>query len=75
MNLNGKRIGGVENFEEEGESSGRVARVFFAEDFGSMVFPEVVQRSPDMWPMINDRLIVGAVGDFPGFADSWLVWG
>ena len=42
MNLNGKRIGGVENFEEEGESSGRVARVFFAEDFVAMVFPEVV---------------------------------
>ncbi len=65
MNLNGKRIGGVENFEEEGKSLGRVGYVFLAEDFGSMVFPEVVQRSPDMWPMINDRLIVGAVGDFP----------
>ena len=65
MNLDGERIGGVENFEEEGESFGRVGCVFFAEDFKSMVSPEVVQRSLGVRAVIDDGLIVGAVGDFP----------
>lgn len=75
VHLNGKSVRGVENFEQKREPFGWVRVGGFAEDGLTMVFPEIIQRGAEVRTVVNARLIVGAVTEFPRFPDGLLVGG
>lgn len=75
MNLNGQGIGGIENFEEEGEAMGRVGCGSFTKDFFAMFFPELMKGCSGERSVVDFRLLVGAVANLPGFPDGCPVCG
>lgn len=66
VNLNGKVVGAVEDFDEDGEACG-VGEVF-AEDFFATVVPEVVEVGAAERAVVDDGLRLGSIDDFPCLA-------
>lgn len=68
MDLEGEAFACIEEFEEEGETGG--LRGGLAEDGGAMGGPEVVESEAIEGASLDDALGLGAVDDFPGFANG-----
>ena len=68
MDLEGKLVPGVEDFDEQRETvAGRLRR---AEEFVGMVFHEPAEILAGMGAVGDDADVAGAVRDFPTLADG-----